>query len=818
MDAPYYCDDENRRELTRATLFSGIDYLEIVDHDAPTNELRQRTLLVFCLKPVAGIDRHNVLITGGVRMKKFNVLWSYPASAIPDGELDPAEDPTYFSSLPTPDNVLVVRVDTTGDFSTYQLLLVNAGTTQPLNGFDPQLSGIEFSFKVECPSEFDCKPVEECPPEALEEPEIDYLAKDYTSFRSLMLDRMSIVMPNWAERNAADVQIMLTEVLAHVADQLSYYQDAVATEAYLGTAHHRISVRRHTRLLDYRMHEGGTARAWVVFTVDQTVAIPERTLLLSRGTGDIIIDPDPGKPDLARALSESPTVFETLHAANLRPNIHQIRFYTWGDLECCLPEGSRSATLRDQNPPCNLQPGDILILEEVRDPSTGAEADADPKKRHAIRLVTVDPTTDILDGTPIINITWHDDDALPFTLCISALVRQGDQAETMADIGVARANVVLAEHGYTIHDEALDPPTVPDRGEYRPELASGPLAFIAPPFDQTDTGSSALSALSYTPDAMTPDVTLRGDGLDWQPLFDLLASDRFASNFVVEMEDDRTAHLRFGDDLFGRKPTPGSNFTATYGIGGGTVGNIGAEVLTRVVFSGGGITSLRNPLPGRGGADPEPVEHARLIAPDAFRTLERAVTEADYATIAERLRGVQKAAAMFRWTGSWYTVFIAADRLGGLPVDAPFKEDLRRFVDLYRMAGYDLEIKTPIFVPLDIFMTVCVKPGYFRSDVKEALFDTFSARRLPNGTLGFFHPDNFTFGQPLYLSELYEAAMKVQGVESVVVTTFQRWGKTAANELDDGIIPAAFMEILRLDNSPDFPENGKIDFEMKGGS
>ena len=36
-----------------------------------------------------------------------------------------------------------------------------------------------------------------------------------------------------------DVGVMLVDLLAYVGDQLSYYQDAVATEAYLGTARQR---------------------------------------------------------------------------------------------------------------------------------------------------------------------------------------------------------------------------------------------------------------------------------------------------------------------------------------------------------------------------------------------------------------------------------------------------------------------------------------------------------------------------------------------------------------------------------------------------
>ena len=67
-------------------------------------------------------------------------------------------------------------------------------------------------------------------------PEIDYLAKDYASFRQLMLDHLALRVPGWTERSEADLGIVLVEILAYVADYLSYYQDAVATEAYLGTA------------------------------------------------------------------------------------------------------------------------------------------------------------------------------------------------------------------------------------------------------------------------------------------------------------------------------------------------------------------------------------------------------------------------------------------------------------------------------------------------------------------------------------------------------------------------------------------------------
>ena len=54
--------------------------------------------------------------------------------------------------------------------------------------------------------------------EDLPEPEIDYLAKDYASFRRLMLDRMAVLMPQWQERNPADLGDDVSRTLAYVGD------------------------------------------------------------------------------------------------------------------------------------------------------------------------------------------------------------------------------------------------------------------------------------------------------------------------------------------------------------------------------------------------------------------------------------------------------------------------------------------------------------------------------------------------------------------------------------------------------------------------
>jgi hypothetical protein len=194
---------------------------------------------------------------------------------------------------PDRDDSLVFTVDRTGDFSTYAVEMIASPLhpDRPPPGFDPRYSRVEFSFKLDCPSDLDCRATAPCPPEVRTEPAINYLAKDYESLRQVIFDRLALVMPQWQETNPADLLVALVELLAYTGDYLSYYQDAVATEAYLGTARQRISVRRHARLVDYAMHEGCNARAWVCVNVSEDVRLHARDVQFLTGLN---ASPTPG--------------------------------------------------------------------------------------------------------------------------------------------------------------------------------------------------------------------------------------------------------------------------------------------------------------------------------------------------------------------------------------------------------------------------------------------------------------------------------------------------------------------------------------------
>jgi len=740
MGAEYRCKELKRADAVRGRAdLNGIDFLEVLDRDAPSEDLRQRILVVTFLNPLtATISEENIRIEGGERVRDIGVTDVQPGSG-------------------SEAHILRVTLDKPGDFSWYTLRLVSGPASDPPpGGFDPVLSAVEFSFKVECPGDFDCKPRQAPPPEKYPEPVIDYLAKDYAGFRRLMLDRLSVTVPEWKERNPADVGVALVEVLAYAADQLSYYQDAAATEAYLGTARRRVSVRRHARLLDYRLHEGVNARAWVQIHVDaDDVPLPEGTQLFTRMEGfPGRIPPNTELHD--KALASGAEVFETLHAVKLFAGHKSMRFHTWGNERCVLPKGATRAVLSNKDGSIHLKAADVLILQDAAD-------------CHPVRLTMAKAGTDPVGNTGVVEIEWTDGDALPHDL---------DTART-----VVLGNIVPADHGRTVTGGTLENVT------------------FATPYDAKQPASAALV---QDPRDALPDMELQPG--DWNPKIDLLASGRFDQHFVLEIENDRSARIRFGDGIHGRHPS--AELTATWRTGNGAAGNVGAKAIGHVVSPDSGVLSACNPMPAQGGIEPETLQQVRLYAPQAFRTQERAVVESDYAAMAQRHPEVQKAAATLRWTGSWHTVFITVDRRGGRRVDMDFENRLRVFLERFRLAGYDVEIEPPQFVSLEIVLKVCVQPGYFQGAVKQALFEKF--REL-------FDPDQWTFGQTVYLSPLIAAAMSVPGVLWVEPLVFERQGEGDRGELAAGRMTLGRLEIARLGNDPNRPESGTVDFEMEGG-
>ncbi len=721
-------------------------------------------------------------------------------------------------------------------------------------------------------------------------PVIDYLSKDYASFRRMMLDHLTQRVPTWQEPSEADLGNVLVEVLAYAADYLSYYQDAVATEAYLETARLRTSVKRHTRLLDYTLHEGCNARVWVQVQVNQPMTLPQETPILTDVSN--FITPTiiaPGSSYYADMLAQA-IVFETLHDMPLFPAHNRIELYVEEGQESSLAVGSTSAVLLDprDDPQRRLQlrVGDVLVFEEVKNSVTGTAMGADPTHRHAVRISALARSTRA--NQHLLTIHWQEADALSFTLPLS--VYQHDTLIT--GISIASGNIVLADHGRSIRHEQL--PVVPAGQRYRPTLRSTNLTVAATyqhaqaitqpanqALQQDEQAALPVCALfessTATPLAIPANIIadLSAPTLDeqakktlrqqlhqhgivlsanftvrpvaqvgwelhdllrrqywligqhdstiaattykkWNLRRDLLSSDAFDYDYVVDIEEDRMATLRFGNNIQGRQPQTSSHLSVTYRIGGGTQGNVRADTIMHIVSTDPRISKVRNPLAAQGGSQPQNLEDARFNAPYAFQAQERCVTAEDYARIAERHPEVLHAIAQLRWIGSWPTMFVYVQRRAGKPVDDRFLSELTAFMHPYRLTGHQLALHGPYFAPLTLALKVHLTRHAARNTVYRTLLHAFSSTADD-----FFFPDNFTFGQPFYASQLINRAMQIAGVARAEVIHFSRYhpdDTIQTKEETIGHIELQPLEIIQVANDATAPQHGTMRFILEGGA
>jgi hypothetical protein len=801
-----FARERRRRADAIAKGLNGIDFVDV-------GEDRRTLSVYFFLAAPSDIGHAHYRVTGGEQIRNLRIL-----------EVRHAE-----GDDPKGRDCLKILVDRGGDYSTYRLEVAG------ISGFDPLFSAIDFTFGSAPGMGLDCAAAPApaiAPPQDLD---LNYLSKDFDSFRQLVLDRFALNVPSWNEPHIPDIGITLVELLAYAGDQLSYYQDAVATEAYLDTARLRISVRRHARLVDYRMHEGCNARAFVSLQLDGDTDLgPFAASDIFFTTPIVTLAADSVSSAAAVSAvpsSESYTVFEPVYEAEVHVfgSRSAIGFYTWGDVVRQLPAGATSATLADgwisktgkkrTRKLASLKAGDFLIFEEMIGPATGSPDDADPAHRAVVRLVSVQSEIDPLYDVPVVEIAWGVEDALAFPLILSAPAPNGSSLIT--DVSVARGNVILVDHGATQTPENLG--TVPAKGRFAPVLAQSNLTFRQNP---NLTGSS-IATLTQDPRAAAAIVSLTSDvpsqaATTWTSQYDLLESGPNDAVFVVEMDDGRKAHLRFGDGYLGQRPAAGAQYSAGYRVGNGAAGNVGAESISKMVLRSGNIEGvaliIRNPLPASGGVDPESIAQVKLLAPNAYQTeLLRAITTDDYVAIAQALPGVFQAAAEIRWTGNRAAVRVAIDPTGTEDVSTDLLASVTTQLEPYRQIGYDLEVVGPFYVPLKIELEVSVAPDYLRGHVEMDLLQVFGTGTLADGSPAMFNPQNLGFGLSIYQSRLIGAAQAVTGVETVRVLRLARLLDERTSKAPPEALALGPLEVAQLDNDPSAPQHGTFQVKMVGG-
>ena len=254
----------------------------------------------------------------------------------------------------------------------------------------------------------------------------------------------------------------------------------------------------------------------------------------------------------------------------------------------------------------------------------------------------------------------------------------------------------------------------------------------------------------------------------WEPVPDLLSSPESAPHFTVEVDNDGRPTLRFGDDEYGKRPVGATAFTAVYRIGNGRAGNVGAEALAHAVQPTvaplwPAIREFAIRWRPKMALMPRPSKRFASSLQPEFRAEQ-------FVQSSKRLHSCRQETPRGGGRGGEFS--LDRELVHGLcrrRSDRPRRPHhrtwrahspgsglasrVRNFLTGYKLAGYDLEIRSAEYVPLEIAFELCVEPDHFRGDVVEAVRQALSNRVNVDGSQGFFHPDNFTFAQHVYLSQ-----------------------------------------------------------------
>jgi hypothetical protein len=732
---------------------------------------------------------------------------------------------------------LVLIVEPIGDYSTYTLEAIHPK-------IDPFLSQVHFKFRPGCFTN-NCAPDWTPAPPPQPEPIIDYLAKDYDSFRHTLNTAMAQRVPGWRVTSEADHDQVLIDLFSAAADELSDYQDRVMNEAYLASCRKRVSLARHARLMDYHIHQGNQASSWLAVKVQTTgFTLPERFTVW---TGE-------------QKKQKDAVVFATRQTWPTDPLLNRLRLYTWSGAAPSLAAGDTQADLElDTAGPLAaktvrnlIRNGTIkhLLVQEWKNPLTGRVAGRNPMKRQLLQLLPgiagAVRRRDPLTNTWFVRVFWREEDKLKFNYAFTSFC--GAPLGKVDNISLFHGNLALVHQGDWAKTHFHEPGTtlpggtaaekhrhfqrVVRYGQQRAVLCPLPREHVPLAYLPTSPGGEEqpISSLWVSPKP-TPgqvefqahvevEISAGGPRETWDEVISLIHSDdssESGDHFVVETDEHERSVLRFGDGINGRLLPDQAIVHCQYQIGGGTGGNIGSDQLN--FFDGATVpevTECWNPFDVVNGRDPELAEKISRAAPEAYRARQlRAVTLLDYIKRAKELSEVSDAVARYAWTGSWRTVRIAIDPAGTTELKDDARRRVERHLDAVRLIGEDLEIRPPIFVPLDIDVAVCIDPEFWREDVSFVLEQEFSEGYTPDGREGFFHPDRWTFGQPLHASQIAGRIHQVTGVEHIISITLKRRNDPASSASE--LVEMRFNEILRARNDPNIMEEGYIRFQLQGG-
>ncbi|MEM7357533.1 MAG: hypothetical protein AAF431_00335 [Pseudomonadota bacterium] len=817
------------QQLVEQNQVAGIDFVDVESH--------QTTLNVVFFSHDANPQADQILAS--LTIEDIEIYAPFGADNLPQIEVG-----SMGWQIMDDRTVLTLKTLSPGDFSQYRLRLSHTR-------IDHYFNDVSFSFKANCPSELDCEPIpSDCDTGELIDFPVNYLARDFSSYRQALFEFASQRYPQWEDRLEADKGVMVAEVIAALGDELAFYQDQVSREAYLETAAQRRSINRHARLVDYWPHQGLGASGWLVVE-----APAGKSGLIDAGYG-------------VAALSDTGNTIEYEIGTGLQDKVDDRKFavdavinrllpHCWDEDDNCLPRGATSmfvqghvaARLAFDDPPFDPT-GKWLVISS--DAANGAPC----PHNHLIRITQVRETRDEIIGQDITEISWSDSQAVESEMPYEPMVVHGNVVPVTAG-RTHEHRFVIGEDVNSLGLPAVAAETVSpavsrqgnnDNTQYYltlPDPAEDQLVFLDRASNSKPHQAQpeiVLQEVSFT----DPDWVYEGSPWEWRrSLLGVNSSQSNDRHFCLEdgswgrlvgywrdgeekvfsgYQADIGKTVCFGNGEFGRVPAQSTLFSIRYRLGNGVLGNVAPGAITHLQDESDLIESVFNPFALENGRARESREDVKQFAPHAFRAKTfRAVRKEDYAEAAERLEWVQRAGAAERWTGSWLTTFVTPDPLSARgrsssSLDESQVLELNQQMQRFRQAGREVSSNLPRFADIDLLVRVCVQPTSFAGDVKRELLALLVGKDRDGIPDGYFSDHNFTFGTPLRRAQLEAIIHQCPGVRAVLDVQIRRRGQFVWREFSELTFAVGMDEVIRIDNDPIHPGRGSLKLEMEGGA
>ena len=665
------------------------------------------------------------------------------------------------------------------------------------------------------------------------EPVFDYTAKDFESIRSLMITNIERFIPNWHEITAADTGTMIVEILAYIADYLSYRQDFVGNEAYLQTALLGTSIDRHARLLGYFAEAGCAPRTVLTFEVSEPLRVPSGTAVLSSHHAHQRRFVTRNSDLFHRSLSGGATCYETRHALMARPGLNRLRIHDFGLSEFTLFAGATDVIAEfpdmTSDEPVPLKIGDVIVLQHISDTDLLPQAtSSDFLRAHAVRLTDIEKLqhpAGSFSETTLVSLRWQAQDALPQDLRVT--IKPSQPGSTSQTVAAIFANAVEAEYGLT-RDLELTVSDQMEADDWQPSLPALPLQSLSDhengtPLAMSEFLSAKPEQISYPAIKLT-DSPLFGPSLSapdqiWHPTRDLLRHDGSDRVFKLDRNEDRSVTLRFGRNGMGRTPSLSRRYTAHIREAVGSAASVGANVLTVAAppdkhFSDFATRLIRvnNPLPATATISEESRESVRIRSADMLQDDRLCVTLEDYRRFACSLTDVRDANCWIVGNEPWPYIHIAILARHSNVVDDTLTLLVKQTVAERRPIGRRLIVTGPKPVPLQICLKVLPAEGYATTNLDKKIVAAIGDTERGEDT-SFFSRQKTGFGQILYANQLLAFLSNIDGIANIKLTSFRRLDTTgpAVNEaliFTDGEIPLLGDRVAN-------PEDGRLLIEFE---